>query len=479
MAKVRVRLAPSPTGSPHLATAYQAVFNKAFANKNKGTFILRLEDTDRKRYVPGADQEIFASLRWLGLEWDEGPNVGGPYQPYRQSERLKLYQKYAQLLIDKGAAYYCFCSPSRIDGVRKSLLKAGKPPMYDRHCRSLSQEEVAARIKKGDHYTVRLKVPLKGKTTFLDLIRGKITVNNPTIDDQVLLKSDGFPTYHLAVVVDDFLMKITHIIRSEEWLSSVPKHVLIYQALGWPVPIMAHTPLIRDEKGRKLGKRHGSAALSWYRTEGFVPEAIINYLALLGWSHPQEKDIFDFSEFVDTFTLERIRPTAPTFDLKKLEWMNGHYMQIIAKGKLANYLEPFSPPGMDKKLLKATIPLVSERMKRLTEFAPLTEFFTQKITPSPKDLVPKKISTSDVISVLKLTAQTIAALPPKLFTATNIEEKIRALVENKGWPKAAAFMTIRVAVTGKTITPPLFESIQLLGQEKCLKRLQQAIKLLS
>jgi glutamyl-tRNA synthetase len=475
---VRVRIAPSPTGSPHLATAYQAIFNKAFALKNEGVFVLRIEDTDRKRYLPESEKEIFTHLRWLGLDWDEGPQVSGPYGPYRQSERLEIYQKYAARLVEKGAAYYCLCSPERLEKMRKQMQKEGKPPRYDRHCRGLDPEKARARVRKGEAATIRLKVPLEGETTFTDLIRGEITMQNASLDDQILLKSDGYPTYHLAVVVDDHLMKITHIIRGEEWLSSVPKHVLIYRALGWEMPVMAHTPILRDEKGRKLSKRFGSTAISWYREQGFLPQALKNYLALLGWSHPEEKEIFTFEEFAAKFTPERIRPTAPVFDLKKLEWMNGHYLRSLPPEVVAEALEPFSPPGMDAKLRRAVVPLVSERMKRMSEFAAMTAFLTRETAPSREDLVPKKLKKREAKTILETTRRELGQIGAKAFKGQKIEEKIRRLVAEGGWPKGAAFMSIRVAVTGQKITPPLFASIALLGKEKALERLQKAVNLL-
>ncbi|TSC53768.1 MAG: glutamyl-tRNA synthetase, partial [Microgenomates group bacterium LiPW_16] len=321
MDKVRVRIAPSPTGEDlHIGNVYTALINYVFAKQNKGKFIIRIEDTDRTRLVPGAEEKILDSLCWLNLPYDEGPDIGGPYAPYRQSERLPVYQKLAQELIKVGAAYYCFCTHETLEEMRKTQQEKREPPRYDQRCRRLDIKEVKSRLQKGEPHVVRLKVPQAGQTKFNDLIRGEISFENGLLDDQVLLKSDGYPTYHLAVVVDDYLMKISHVIRAEEWISSTPKHILIYKALGWEPPVYAHLPLLRNPDRSKLSKRRNPVWVSWYRKQGYLPEAILNYLALMGWAHPEGKEIFPLEEFIKKFKLEKVQTTGPVFDLTKLEW---------------------------------------------------------------------------------------------------------------------------------------------------------------
>ena len=295
--KVRTRIAPSPTGSPHVGTAYQALMDYAYAKKNGGQFIVRIEDTDKKREVAGAEEELFAALNWLGIVPDESPIVGGPFAPYRQSERLDIYKKHALELVEKGAAYFCFCPKDRLDEIRTKQEKEGKPPKYDGLCRELDPKESLKRFEKGEPAVIRLKVPGGGKTVAEDPIRGKIIFDNAEIDDQVLLKSDGFPTYHLAAIVDDHIMQITHPVRGEEWLPSYPKHKLIYDGFGWDMPQYLHTATLRGSKREKLGKRFGHSSLNWFRAQGYLPEALLNYLALLGWSHPQQKEFFTLEEF--------------------------------------------------------------------------------------------------------------------------------------------------------------------------------------
>src|SRR3989344_957995 len=330
--KVKTRIAPSPTGFPHIGTIYQAMLDKAFAKRHKGTFLVRIEDTDRARFVQGAEEKLFEALDWLGLQEDEGVRKGGEYGPYRQSERLDIYKKYAQELVEKDHAYYCFCTKERLDEVRNEQQKQGKPPMYDKHCRNLSKEEVDERIKNGEPYVIRMKVPENKKITVKDLIRGDIKFDSNTIDDQVILRSDGFATYHLGVVVDDYLMKVTHAVRGPEWIPSFPKHKLLYDFFGWEMPIFVHTPLIINMDGSKLSKRQGHANVDWYKEQGFLPEALLNFIALLGWSHPNSRhrhfdgesnenkevspdvEIFSFEEFSKLFDLKDLSSVNPKFD---------------------------------------------------------------------------------------------------------------------------------------------------------------------
>jgi len=428
---IRVRIAPSPTGSPHVGTAYIALFNCIFAKKHGGKFILRIEDTDQKRLVPGAEKEILEALDWLGLKYDEGPT--------RQSERLDLYQKYAQELVKKGAAYE-------------------------------------------DEGAIRQRVSREGQTKFVDEVRGEISFENKNLDESVLLKSDGYPTYHLGVVVDDHLMGITHIIRGEEWLSSVPKHILLYQALGWEIPKFAHLPLLRDPKRAKLGKRFGDVSLAWFKEEGFLPRALLNYLALLGWTHPEQKEIFDLAEMAEKFEFKDVNKAAPVFDLTKLEWMNGIYVRRMSIDNLISPITLITPRlrKADEKHLKKTIPLVQERMKTLKEFEELTSFFFEEPKVDPKLLVQKGRTAEETTVALSSLIPHISPVTSTDWTTAKLEEVCRTFVEeNPAWNVKDLFMTLRIALTGRTVSPPLFETMEVLGREKTVSRLQKAADLLS
>jgi len=464
----KTRIAPSPTGAPHVATAYVALFNYAFARKNRGNFLLRIEDTDQARMVKGSQEQILEALRWLGLEWDEGPIL--------QSERLPIYRRHAEELVSAGRAYHCFCPPARLERVRNAAQKKGLPPRYDGRCRNIPLEEARKRAEK-EKFVIRLKVPEKGRTSFPDLIRGEISFENGLLDDQVLLKSDGFPTYHLAVVVDDHLMKVTHVLRGEEWISSTPKHILIYQAFGWEPPEFAHLPLLREADRAKLSKRHGSVGILEFRENGYLPEALLNFLALLGWSHPEGKELFDLSEFIKNIDLTRISTTAPVFDREKLDWMNGEYIRQLSGGELAGrlgeYLKEYRGREIGEGLLKKAVPLVRERIKRLSDFEPMAGFLFTDAAWTKETLIQKGESAHSVFERL---AESGRILKKKEWKAPVLEEGIRALAEEKGWKTPALFMALRIAVTGSTVSPPLFESMEALGKEKTLSRLEGAAK---
>lgn len=374
---IRTRIAPSPTGYPHIGTIYQALFDYAFAKKHKGQFVIRIEDTDRERFVADAEEKLYEAFDWFGLSEDESPRKGGPFAPYRQSERLDIYKKYALELIEKGHAYYCFCTKERLEQMREALRKEKKQLMYDGFCRTLSKEIIDENLAKSIPYVIRLKVPKDTMIVGYDEIRGAISFESNTVDDQVLLKSDGFPTYHLASVVDDHLMEITHIVRGEEWITSTPKHVLLYQFFGWDMPKLFHTPLLRNPDKTKLSKRHGHTDVRWYQEQGFLPEAILNFLAMLGWSNPQEKEIFTLDEFITQFDLKDLKPVGPIFDLVKLEWLNGMWIrqlsaEDIKKRLFAYYVNDSEMLGILKgDHMQALLPLVQTRMKTLQEFKEL------------------------------------------------------------------------------------------------------------
>lgn len=472
---VRVRIAPSPTGDPHVGTAYIALFNYAFARHNGGKFLLRIEDTDRERSTKESERAIFEALRWVGLSWDEGPDIGGPFGPYRQSERSEIYRKYAEELVAKKAAYRCFCTPQRLAELREKQKAAKADFGYDGFCRNLPETEVQAKLKAGTPHVVRLAVP-DGETCFSDMVRGKVSFQNSTVDDQVLLKSDGFPTYHLANVVDDHLMQISHVIRAEEWISSTPKHVLLYKAFGWEPPQFVHMPLLRNQDRSKISKRKNPTSLLWYRDQGYLPEALLNFLALMGWSVKEGEDIFSLQEMIRDFTLERVTTSGPVFDLQKLEWLNGVYIRNMAEPELARRLREFAfkDRPVDEAFLLKTLPLVRERLKKLSDYAPMTAYlYSDSVEPSVKDLVPKKGTPQSATAALAASAEALQALAD--WTTQAVEQSLRKVAETLGMKERDLFMSVRVAVTGGPVSPPLFESLELLGREKSLARISAAV----
>jgi glutamyl-tRNA synthetase len=442
-APVVVRIAPSPTGDPHVGTAYMALFNSCIAKKAGGRFLLRVEDTDRTRYDATSEARIVETLRWLGFSWDEGPDVGGPSAPYRQSERTPLYRERAAELLGKGAAYRCFCTEERLEELRATQRARKVPPGYDGRCRALAPDEVQARLGRGEAFVVRLAVPKEGSTSFRDDLRGEVSIENRTIDDQVLLKSDGFPTYHLANVVDDHAMGVTHVVRGEEWMPSTPKHVLLYAAFGWTPPKWMHMPLLRNADKSKVSKRKNHTSLVWYRDRGFLPEALVNFLALMGYSHPEGHEVFSFDEMLRTFDASRVTTSGPVFDLAKLEWLNGEWIRRLDEGALAeriaaHFLRPKTPSseegapaapdavttwlarqpeGERKARLAArvlrTVPIVRERIKTLSEYAALAAcFFRDDVSDfDPDDLVAKGRSPDESRDALGLARERLSAWP--------------------------------------------------------------------
>lgn len=401
---VRTRIAPSPTGFPHIGTIYQALFDFAFADKNHGKFIIRIEDTDRTRFVEGAEEKIFEAIDWFGLAENESPRKGGEFGPYRQSERLDLYKKYAEELVEKKGAYYCFCTKERLDALRASQTAAKQPTIYDGRCRDLSPDEAKERL--GEPHVLRLKIPQNKKLVIRDEIRGDLEFDSNLIEDTVLVKSDSFPTYHFAVVVDDHLMQITHVIRGEEWLSSLPKHALLYDAFSWEKPLFYHTPVLRNPDKVKLSKRHGHAGVDWYKDEGFLPEAILNFLALMGWSHPEQKDKFDLQEFTSLFDPKDLKPVGPVFDLTKLEWINGLYIREMSAEELKKRLERFYRDDrefsviFDSKHINLLIGLAQSRMKKLSEFRDLvnTPNKQRDFAPEEKEIGQKLLTALESIN---------------------------------------------------------------------------------
>ncbi|MFW6158397.1 MAG: glutamate--tRNA ligase [Planctomycetota bacterium] len=479
MSDVRVRIAPSPTGPPHVGTAYIGLFDYAFAHHTGGTFVLRIEDTDRKRSSKESEDAIVRALRWIGLEHDEGPDVGGPYGPYRQSQRSEIYQEHARKLVEEGHAYYCFCTPERLARMRKDQQKRKQPPMYDGTCRDLPPDEVERRLDAGEPAVVRLKVPRDGETAYVDLVRKKgepVVFQNRHIDDQVLLKSDGFPTYHLANVVDDHLMRITHVIRAEEWVNSTPKHILLYQAFGWDPPAYAHMPLLRNPDKSKISKRKNHTSLDWYRQQGFLPEAMLNFLALMGFSSEEGDEVFDLETMVREFSWDRVKTSQPVFDVDKLEWLNGVYIRNLPVDELIDRLRPFGQDGRlghDDKTRKM-VEIIQERLKTLAEFDRWTWFFfTDDLDYDLDTLVPRKTTPAETETILR--AAIDAYQDADDWTTGPLEQVGRDLCEQLDFKVRQVFMILRVAVTGSTQSPPLFESMDILGKPRSLKRLRDAL----
>lgn len=390
---IRTRIAPSPTGYPHIGTIYQVLFDFAYAKKYKGKFVLRIEDTDRTRFVEGAEDVIYRALDWFGLNPDESPIHEGPYGPYRQSERLTIYKKYTDELIKKGHAYYCFCTKERLEEMRSLMQERHQMPMYDRKCRDLSEEEVRKQLGDNISHVVRMKIPDGRKIAFEDLIMGRLEVDSSTVDDQVILKSDGFPTYHLGVVIDDHLMEITHVFRGREWVSSTPKHVMLYEYFGWEMPAHAHLPLILNSDGKgKLSKRHGHASVDYYRDGGYLPEAVLNYLSNIVWNHPDGKELYSLEEFITLFDITKLSSQGARFDLQKLTWMNQQYIQNMDADKLVVKILEFYPAmHLDEAKVRQLIPLLKTRMETLKDFETLTGFLFSVPEVKPRSDIEKEV----------------------------------------------------------------------------------------
>ncbi len=474
MKEVRVRIAPSPTGDPHIGTAYIALFNYIFTKHNNGKFIIRIEDTDQKRYRADSEAMILDALKWVGVKWDEGPDIGGPYAPYKQSERKGIYKQYAEELIEKGHAYRCFCSSQRLDELRKIQQAQKIPPGYDRLCRDLPAEDVNNKIKEGLPHVIRMKMPTSGKTIFKDRCRGNIEFSNDGVDDQVLLKSDTFPTYHLAVVVDDHLMKISHVIRGEEWISSTPKHVMLYEMFGWEAPEFCHLPLLRNADKSKISKRKNPTSINYYKRKGILPAALRNFLALMGWNFGDNREIFSTEEMIEGFTWDRMTLGGPVFDLKKLAWLNGQYLKTESNENWLGYLKEYV--FKDSYLLKI-IPLIKERVEKFEDFIDATNFFFQG------DLVNKPESFTQKGKTFLEISGYLNDLALKLDVCENwnheeIHKIFQDYLAEKALKPKDVFMPVRIAVTGSKETPPLFECIEVLGKDIVQRRLRLAIDFL-
>ncbi len=485
---VRVRYAPSPTGDFHVGGARTALFNYLFARRHGGSFILRIEDTDQKRYNPEALGWLMDGLRYLGLDWDEGPEVGGAYGPYTQTERLAVYQRYCEQLLSEGRAYRCFCSAERIQEASKAREKQGLRPGYDRHCRTLDPAEATQRASEA--HTVRFKAPIEGEITVHDLIRGEITFGNEIIQDAVLMKSDGIPTYHMANVIDDHLMEISHVLRGDEWVNSLPLHKHLYDSFGWEPPLMAHLPLILNPTGKgKMSKREGRAPdgqllpvfTRGFQELGYLPEAMINFMALLGWSYDDKTEIMSRDELIERFTLERVNASPAVWNYEKLDHINGAYIRRLPVDELSARLAPFVKKAgfeiaADK--LRAVAPLIQERISKLSDIATVADFFFVKELPEYEagELIPRN---SDVASTRKILEHAGEKLADNDFTVESLESALRSAADELGVKPGQMFQPIRVAACGRKNAPPLFETLAVLGKETTLARIGKAVQKLS
>ena len=490
--RVRVRIAPSPTGDPHVGTAYIGLFNYAFAKHNQGDFLLRIEDTDRTRFSGDSEQQIFDSMKWLGLNYDEGPDVGGDKGPYRQSERFHIYKEYAEKLVEKGKAYYCFCTSERLQKLRDRQVAMKQAPGYDGHCRNLTAEEVKSKLEAGEAYVIRLRMPYEGETIVKDELRGNIIFENSKIDDQVLLKSDGFPTYHLANIVDDYLMGITHVIRAEEWIASTPKHIQLYKAFAWEEPKWYHMPLLRNADKTKISKRKNPVSLNYYREEGYLREGLLNFLALMGWSLGGDKEIFTLDEMIENFSFDRISLGGPVFDLVKLGWVNNHHMRLkdideltklalpyyIAKG----YYKDENLSEVEYNKLKRIVEITREGAQTLKELPELSSIYFEDEFELP--IIDETMNKKERKSIEKLKSSLEAEIGKKsigLFVEKmskqneDVSEEeaktiLTELQEELGEGPGAVIMPLRAVVTGKARGADLYTVISIIGKKRTLDR---------
>ncbi len=493
---LRTRFAPSPTGQLHLGGARTALFSYLLAKKTGGSFIVRIEDTDQERYVENSEDGIFEGLEWLGMVPDESPRHDGAFGPYRQSERLSLYEKYAQELLEKGAAYYCFCSSEELKHMREEQIAKKQAPKYDGRCRNLSHEEVEKKLQTAQvKPVIRMKIPETGVTTFRDLIHGKVAFQNKDLDDQVLLKSDGYPTYHLAVVVDDHLMNITMSVRSEEWLPSTPKHVLLYKAFGWPMPETAHLPLVLNKNHAKMSKRKDGDAvwISTYKEKGYLPEAVVNYLAFLGWNPKTTQEVFSLQELIDVFDLKNVHKAGAVFDIDRLDYVNSLYIRKLSATDLATKALPFlrkkdfvtvlhnamhtqSGREISQELLTRVVGLEQERMKHLDEVGESTRFFfLEDVDVAAQDLIWKKSDKTKTHQALFDVYKILESLEEKDFAQKNLEQLLFDYIQKNGWGNGDVLWPLRMCLTGQKASPSPFECLEILGKHLSLARIQKAL----
>ena len=489
MKAVRVRMAPSPTGRTHIGSGRTALYNYLFARQTGGKFILRIEDTDQKRYVPGAEQELVESLRWLGLAWDEGPDVGGPNAPYHQSQRREIYQQYARQLIERGHAYYCFCTPQRLEEVRQQQRAQKGQLLYDGTCRKLDPDEAESRVATGERHVIRFKTPKEGSITVRDYLRGNITIENKILDDYILVKSDGLALYHLAAMVDDHLMDITHVLRGSEWLSTFPLHAHIIRAFGWQEPVWVHLSVFLKPSGKgKMSKRESaqlmqdgySIFISDLDSLGYIPEAVVNWIALMGWSYDSSTEFFTMPDLIEKFSLDKLNPAPAAINFTKLDHFNGLHIRSLPLDDLAKRLQPILSAAnlqVEHQVLLKIIPIIRERLTTLDDVLPIAGFFFQEaIHPVPEQLVGSNMTASESAHAARRAYQLMQPLTE--ISLETAEPPLRALADELGLKAGQLFGILRVAVTGQTVSPPLFESMAIIGKEKVMARILDAITVL-
>lgn len=486
---VRVRFAPSPTGRMHLGGGRTALYNYLLRQKLGGTFILRIEDTDVKRLVPGAEEEIMRSLHWLGIDWDEGPDKGGPNGPYRQSQRKEIYLEHARQLVEKGHAYYCFCTPERLEKVRQQQLKAKQTPRYDGTCRNLDPDEAARRVRNGERHVIRFKTPLEGTVVAHDFLRGDILTDNRNLDDYIIVKSDGLALYHLAAMVDDHLMGITHVFRGAEWLPTFPLHVQIIRAFGWQEPIWVHLSVFLKPSGKgKMSKREAadlmkdgySIFIGDLEALGYLPEAVVNWIALMGWSYNDRDEFFSLSELIERFSIERLNPSPAAINFSKLDHFNGLHIRRLAPSDLARRIKPFFDAVKccaDLETLEKIAPIIQERIVTLDDAPRVAGFFFEdEVHPQTAELMGKNMTPAASVAALRRALAVLESLPE--ITLASAEPPMRQLAEELGLEAGQLFGMLRVAVTGQKVSPPLFQSMEIIGREKVLQRVRRALQAL-
>ena len=469
---IRTRIAPSPTGEYHIGHLRTCLYDYALAKKEKGQFIIRIEDTDQKRFVQGSMERTLQVIKDYGLNWDEGPDIGGPYAPYVQTQRLDIYKKYIQKLLDKKLAYYCFCSQERLDNLRTTQKASGQLPKYDQHCLHLSPAEIQKNLDAKIPYTIRMLIPQNETIVFEDAVRGKIKFSTNDIDDQVLIKSNGIPTYHFAAVVDDHLMNITHVFRGEEWLTSTPKHLLLYKYLGWQPPIFAHLTVLLNPDGKgKLSKRHGATSARSFLDDGYLPEAMLNFLMFLGWNPGDNREFFTLDEFVKEFSLDHLHKKSPIFDRKKLDYLNGYYLRQKSDKELFKLFKKILPKAKDRQI-KILVPVLKDRIVKLSDLPEQTKFLFQDVEYD-KNLLLKKGTD------LKLARQMLEKSKEVLINFSDLQNRIMELIQKNNWNVGEFFMVFRVAICGSAFTPPVVDCLPALGKSSTLRKLDIALAKLS
>lgn len=475
MSQIRTRIAPSPTGDPHVGTAYIALFNLCFARQHGGKFILRIEDTDQVRSTRKSEDDILAALKWLHLDWDEGPDKGGPFGPYRQSERSAIYKEHVDVLLDRGHAFHCFCTAERLEEVRKQQMADKQQPGYDGHCMHLSQHEVGERLNLGLPHVIRMKVPRDGSCVIPDMLREPVEIEWSQVDMQVLMKSDGLPTYHLANVVDDHLMQITHVIRGEEWINSAPKHLLLYQYFGWQAPVLCHMPLLRNADKSKLSKRKNPTSIGYYQHMGYLPEAVINYLGMMGWSMPDGRELFSVRDMIDNFDINRVSLGGPVFDTQKLDWLNGRYLREHVSD--LEFLQRYAEWAFQRDKLHAIVPLIKPRVERFTDVVPLAGFFLSGLPPiTPESFSDGKLGNEEYVKLLQFIAWRVEEL--KQWHRDRIELELVEMAGKLDLKIRDFLYPLFVAICGSAVSVSVIDSMAILGLDLTRARLRHAIVVL-